>query len=377
MTTDFWTRERHEVLLNPRWPSPDLEVLRGHAETLLDRQAEAPSLVLASSGTTAGSWREVKLILIRKKAFLVAASSVAEHLKLDGKDVLLRSLPAFHVGGLSIAARAYVSGARWIESTADSWRAEDLLLQGERESVSVISLVPTQLFDFVRMQYKPWPGLRHVVMGGAALDPELERRARALGWPLLATYGMTETSAFFASRSRTDEEGFTVLPHARVKISPAGRVCIHSQALADGFGRIRSAQLEWTPLVDSGGWFESEDRGDYQNSRLILHGRGEDVVKVGGEMVNVNSLRNLLEEEGRALGLNPIHFHLRVEADARRGHEVTLYHEAGVPADELSRRFARRVLPFERIQRIVEVDQIPRTELGKVLEARLSGRFHG
>ena len=80
MAADFgpvnWSSPDSHVMLNPRWPSQDLARLQAAGQELILAHASEPSVVIASSGTSAGSWREIKLILLPKRAMLAAAESI-------------------------------------------------------------------------------------------------------------------------------------------------------------------------------------------------------------------------------------------------------------------------------------------------------------
>lgn len=369
---NLWEDPAHSVLFNPRWPAADLMFLQEKADEVLARYAQAPSVLLSTSGTTANTWRDVKLVVLQKSRMLAAARSIANEFAFTPADVLLQSLPNFHVGGLSISARAQVAGSRCVFSSA-AWRPQDFVDYGAREGITVISLVPTQIYDLVQSQLKPWPQLRLLFSGGAVLGENLERQARELGWPIVATYGMTETSAMFAVRKSADpHEGFSVLPHAEVKITDGGKIAVRAESLADGWARIQKDEsMTWHPLTDGEGWFETEDRGEMRAGRVFVQGRESETVKVKGELVSLAHLKNIMSEEADRKKLDPLQSHIIALPHARDGVEIVLAHIKSFPAREVVEIFNQRVLPFERISRILLVDRIPRNELGKVLEARL------
>jgi o-succinylbenzoate---CoA ligase len=176
-----WLSTDSHVLLNPRMPEEE----RRRLESLV---VDLPGHVwLATSGTTGA----LKLTALSKRALLASAAAVNRHLQSDDRDVWLCVLPTFHVGGLGIYARAFLSGARVVTS---GW-----------EDVTLASLVPAQVTDLVRDRVEAPPSLRAVVVGGGALSEELYAAARALGWPLLPSYGMTECCSQVATA--TPEEG--------------------------------------------------------------------------------------------------------------------------------------------------------------------------
>ena len=72
------------------------------------RVGQSPNLVwLLSSGTQ--SVDEIKAIALSIEAILQSAKAVNKHLRATAKDRWLLTLPFYHIGGLSIFARAHLS----------------------------------------------------------------------------------------------------------------------------------------------------------------------------------------------------------------------------------------------------------------------------
>ena len=125
---------------------------------------------------------------------------------------------------------------------------------------------------------------------GGGLDVEIGRAARALGWPVLATYGMTEAGSQIATQALDlldqpyQSGAISVLPHWQVKISDEGRIPICGTALFAG-ELIRSGE-EWffTKRVDD--WYATNDLGRLDGGDLFLTGRADALVKILGELVD-------------------------------------------------------------------------------------------
>lgn len=195
-----WYSSENSVLLNFRWSEAETRLLFEVAETVTTRRKLQGHLWLATSGSTSESVGHVKLVALSKNAFLVSARSVNQHLQAKASDVWMQVLPRFHVGGLGVEVRAMLSGSQVI-SNFEKWsveRAHKLLLEAR---VTIASMVPTQVFDLVQAGLRAPPSLRAVIVGGGALNEGLYRQARKLGWPLLPSYGMTETCSQIATAS--------------------------------------------------------------------------------------------------------------------------------------------------------------------------------
>lgn len=378
MITD-WSSTENEILLNPRWPAADRSFLENGARHVLAERALERHLVLSSSGTTAESWRAVKLIFIAKEAILGAARSVIEAANLRETDVIAQSLPLFHVGGLGTLARARESGARLVAvPSAGEWDPAVFARLVADHGITVASLVPTQLFDLVRLGLRSPSSLRILFLGGAVLVPGIERAARELGWPVFMTYGMTETSAMIAGRRNEGaEQGLSPFPRVEGRLSPEGRLMIKAPGLATGWARwdARANRWDWADVRVADGWFHAEDHARIEDGRWFIEGRGGDFVKIGGESVNVSALRavwaTLAGEGPVAMGT-----YLFAREDARRGHEIVLATESALltaagELRDLVASYDAKVLPFERIREMIPLEQLPRTELGKIREEEL------
>lgn len=328
-----WLSDESHVLLNPRMPA-------GERQRLESFVTDLPGHVwLATSGTTGA----LKLTALSKDALLVSAAAVNRHLQSDANDVWLCVLPAFHVGGLGIYARAFLSGARIV---TQGW-----------EGVTLASLVPAQVIDLVRARTVAPRSLRAVVVGGGALAEEVAAEGRALGWPLLGSYGMTECCSQVAT-ARAGSPGLVLLDHIEARVEEDGRLAIRSAALLTGYATEEGFV---DPKID--GWFVTEDIATIAGRTLRIEGRNRDFVKIGGESVDLARLDRILAAIGADAAAVAI-------PDDRLGHVVGLA-IAGGDANAIVEAFNARVFPFERARRVLHVAEIPRTPLGKIMRSRL------
>jgi O-succinylbenzoic acid--CoA ligase len=297
---------------------------------------------------------------------------VNDHLQSTDRDVWLDPLPIFHAGGLGIHARAHLSGARVV--TLERWSASDYRAAAVRHDATLSALVPTQVFDLLRARLQAPASLRAVVVGGGALGPGLYDRARALGWPLLPSYGATECGSQAATADLDSvlwigSPSLRVLPHLTLRTGADGRIEMRGTSLFTGYA---TEQGLTDPKTD--GWWRTDDLGSVQNGVVTVTGRvgGDDVVKVLGEWVALAALDQTLQAAILDLGL-PGDAALCTAADARAGAALRLACAGldAVQAERLKAEFNRRVAPYERATGIVAVGRIPRTALGKVVRGAL------
>lgn len=338
-----WLSAQSYVLLNPRMPEHERRQLESYVVDL-------PAHVwLATSGTTGA----LKLTALSKEAMLASAAAVNRHLQSAADDVWCCVLPAFHVGGLGIHARAFLSGARVMTA---QWDARHFAAMGE---VTLASLVPAQVSDLVRLDLRPPAQLRAIVVGGGALSRELYEAAHSRGWPVLPSYGMTETCSQVATAGIGSPE-LVLLDHVEARTEEDGRLAFRGPSLLTGYG---TAGGFIDPKIE--GWFVTEDVGRVHGRLIRVEGRRGDFIKIGGESVDLARLDAIL-----AAIAGP-HAAVVAVPDARLGHVVHLALDPSVDAETVVPVFQERVLPFERARQVHRVAEIPRSSLGKLLRTKL------
>jgi O-succinylbenzoic acid--CoA ligase len=333
-----WTSKQSHVLLNPRLP--DEERVR------LERLAESIDLTahvwIATSGTTGA----LKLLALSKRAILASAAAVNERLEATETDVWCCVLPSFHVGGLGIHARAFLTGSRLSSMSWDphAFAASDATLA---------SLVPAQVHDLASARLTPPRRMRAVLVGGGAFDAGLCEKARDLGWPVLPSYGMSECCSTVAVCD-------VLLSHLEARREEDGRLAFRGASLFSGYA---SEDGFVDPKVE--GWFVSDDIGEVDGRALRVHGRRGEIVKIGGESVDLARLDRILDSVRGDVDAAIVDV-----SDSRLGSVIHLA-VAAHDATEIVERFNAQVLPFERIRGVHLVSEIPRTALQKLMRSRL------
>src|SRR5207244_7136553 len=134
------------------------------------------------------------------------------------------------------------------------------------------SLVPAQVHDLVRERLRPRRTMRQILVGGGAFDPQLHNEARALGWPMLATYGMSEC----ASTVTVEDQ---LLSHLEARQETDGHIAFRGASLLTAYVIADGTLVD--PKID--GWFVSDDFGDVEGRMVRVRGRAMDFVKLGGD----------------------------------------------------------------------------------------------
>lgn len=291
-----------------------------------------------------------KRVALSKEGFYLSAKTVCDYFNVTSEDSWGVCLSKNFVGGLSIYARAEVSGCR-ISELESRWNAEagyKLL-----EKVSIVSLVPTQLFDLVKLGKIAPKNLRLVIVGGGVL--RLKENALELGYKIVETYGMTELSSMAGIR---DEIDYKILPHLKVK-EINGALCFKGESVAK---IIESDGVK----QEVGEWFESDDLGSVlSNGHFTVKGRKGREVKILGELVNIEQVEEKLS------GFFNGRFVVVAKDDDRRGARLCLFSEIPVEIDLINSNLEG----LFKISEIRVVDKLPLTESGKVDLNKVEAEF--
>jgi long-chain acyl-CoA synthetase len=120
--------------------------------------------------------------------------------------------------------------------------------------------------------------MRLVVVGGAALDPQLARTFIGLGLPMLQGYGMTESSPVISVNRLSDNVPDTVgrpIDGVEVAIAKTGELYARGDSVMLGYWRNDEATRA---AVDADGWLHSGDLAEIRDGRIAIKGRAKDIL---------------------------------------------------------------------------------------------------
>lgn len=316
--------------------------------------------LISSSGTSGGDW---KGYLISKMSLLQNAQAVNQSLGLSKDDIWGVALPYYHIGGLSIYFRAHL-----LEHTPINlrpWSPENLAERILKNNISVISLVPAQVYDLVQLNIPSPSSLKIVLVGGDFISEELAKRFTQLGWPMIKTYGMTEVSSQLCTG--TDKKGFyRPLDIHELKINETNNILIRSQSF---FSYLVKKNKTWeftalSELLDDQGFLKISDKGLFHQNHLQLLGRDDGQIKSAGHLINLTGLRETLDRfclERNCWG----QIEIQTRASDRKGTEIILHCLKGLP-ESLLQEFLKQIEPI-KIDEIKKQVLFNRTKLGKFI----------
>ena len=358
-----------------------------------DVHSELPLLLVYTSGTTG-----VPKGAVHTQAALLAnaRASAWAHGFMAG-DKVLSTLPMFHVGGLCIQTLpALLAGievvlhprfdpAAWLGEMATSRPTLSLLVPATMRAV----------FEHPRWAETSLACLRGIMTGSSTVPVPYLESLHARGVPVGQVYGTTETGPVSIvlrlpeAMARVGASGWPQ-PEAQVKLIDAqgqevgpgetGEVCLRAPNLMRGYWSAQGTDSGQTGLGLQDGWFHSGDLGQRAADGCItIVGRSKDMIISGGENIYPAEIENQLVTlpgvaESAVVGMPdarwgevPVAVLVR-SADAA-GHALT----AEAVLQHLQNRIARFKLP----RRVVFLDGLPKSALGKVQKPALLALLHG
>ncbi len=360
---NFLEQAFNQLLVNPRSSPQEKEDLFDLKTEFEKQYGSRNYFLVPSSGSAKSENESVKLIALHHEAVMNSAKRVNSHFNLNASMTWGCVIPWFHVGGLGVYARAFAARATVHQHV---WDADFFCAWITMNHIQLVSLVPAQIYDLVQRKAAVPKIIKFVFIGGARLDTELRKKIKALGWPIIESYGMTETASMVAVG---EPENMRLLPDVDIGLTD-GKLKIKCDSLLtcslQKINQKINQKIEIKPV--SGAWYQTEDLAEVsnqgQNVVLKLIGRTNDFIKINAEGVSLVYLRQIL-------GLDP-GLVLLALPNERSEFEIVLVYEKNVQhVEKIIKNYNLVVKPYEKIQKTYCVQKIPYTELQKVQYKKL------
>lgn len=265
------------------------ELMAAHATTGMTRPdllaSDRPATIVFTSGST-GDPKPALHTLANHYYNAVGSNDINQ---VGPGDRWLLSLPLYHVGGLGILFRCTVGGGCVVLPD----RQLDLSEQIMRDSISHLSLVPTQLRRLLSEPCLPNASrsLKTILLGGGPIPTGLVKEACEAGLTIRPTYGMTEMSSQIATANDDHPDQLRLLKHGQCEIAADGEIKVRGKTLFAGYTRGDTID----PARDADGWFHSGDTGRFdQGGGLIVMGRKDNMFVSGGENIHPEQIEAAL-----------------------------------------------------------------------------------
>ena len=304
-------------------------------EFLAEWHNDSPTVLVHTSGSTG----KPKPMLVEKRRMEASARITCGFLGLKSGDSALLCMSLDYIAGKMMVVRALSFGLRLIVV-----KPSGNPLGTVAEPVDFAAMVPMQVYNSLQVpeECKKLMAIKHLIIGGGAIDDALASELAGFPNHVWSTYGMTETLSHIALRRLNGHEAsewYTPFEGVSLSQTDEGCLVIDAPAVHDG------------PLV-------TNDIVEISDKGFRVLGRKDNVICSGGIKIQIEEVERLL----RAYVSSP--FMITKRADKKFGEQVVMLTES--MDMDLMRDVCRQVLPkYWQPRGYLHVDALPMTETGK------------
>lgn len=304
-------------------------------EFLAEWHNESPTVLVHTSGSTG----KPKPMYVEKRRMEASARITCQFLGLKPGDTALLCMSLDYIAGKMMVVRAQTWGLRLIVV-----KPSGNPLGTVTEPVDFAAMVPMQVYNSLQVpeEREKLKQIKHLIIGGGAIDDALAKELAGFPNHVWSTYGMTETLSHIALRRLNGSEAsdwYTPFEGVTLSQTDEGCLVIDAPAVHDG------------PLV-------TNDIVELSEKGFRILGRKDNVICSGGIKIQIEEVERLLKPHLSAP------FMITKRADKKFGEQVVLLTES-MDMDDV-REICQQVLPkYWQPRSYAHIDALPMTETGK------------
>ena len=314
---------------------------------------------------TSGSTGEPKRMMVEKRRMLNSARITCDFLGLKPGDTALLCMSTDYIAGKMMIVRSIERGLKLISvepsghPLANNYqlsarlcrlaqprivRSASPLGSSKNCQLAFAAMVPMQVYNSLRVpeEKERLMAIRHLIIGGGAIDDAMEAELKKFPNAVWSTYGMTETLSHIALRRISGPEASEwYIPFPTVKLSTTDEGCLVIDA-----PEVCADTLVTNDIVEL-----------KSDGRFRVLGRKDNVICSGGIKIQIEEVERELKPYAR------VPYIISKKKDEKFGEIVVLLTEGDT--DEM-RAVCEKYLPkYHRPKLYQHIDQIPLTETGK------------
>ena len=305
-------------------------------EFLAEWHNDSPFVRVKTSGSTGAP----KPMMVEKRRMLNSARITCDFLGLREGDTALLCMSLDYIAGKMMVVRSIERNLKLLSVPPSG---HPLATVNAPSPLDFAAMVPMQVYNTLQVpeERARLMQVRHLIIGGGAIDEAMEAELRTFPHAVWSTYGMTETLSHIALRRLNGpaaSEWYTPFPSVSSSQTPDGCLVIDAPEVCP------------EPLV-------TNDIVEITSSRFRILGRKDNVICSGGIKIQIEEVERQLRPHLHAPYL------LSKRQDGKFGEIAVLLTEGSV---EEARLICERVLPkYHQPKAYLHVARIPLTETGK------------
>ena len=245
---------------------------------------------------TSGSTGKPKPMMVEKKRMLNSARITCDFLGLKPGDSALLCMSLDYIAGKMVVVRSIERHLHLIAVSPSGHPLKNIDLKDVygkdvNGEITFAAMVPMQVYNTLQVpeERERLTHIRHLIIGGGAIDAALEQELRSLpgNIAIWSTYGMTETLSHIALRRINGAEASEwYQPFDSVKISQTDEGCLVIDAPL-----VCAETLVTNDIVE----IESYIYNKVEKLRFRIKGRKDNVICSGGIKIQIEEVEALLK----------------------------------------------------------------------------------
>jgi O-succinylbenzoic acid--CoA ligase len=279
-------------------------------------------------------------MMVEKRRMLNSARITCDFLGLREGDTALLCMSLDYIAGKMMVVRSIERNLKLLSVPPSG---HPLATVNASSPLDFAAMVPMQVYNTLQVpeERARLMQVRHLIIGGGAIDEAMEAELRTFPHAVWSTYGMTETLSHIALRRLNGpaaSEWYMPFPSVSISQTPDGCLVIDAPEVCPEL------------LV-------TNDIVEIASSRFRILGRKDNVICSGGIKIQIEEVERQLRPHLHAPYL------LSKRQDRKFGEIAVLLTEGSV---EEARLICERVLPkYHQPKAYLHVARIPLTETGK------------
>ena len=246
---------------------------------------------------TSGSTGKPKPMWVEKKRMLNSARITCDFLGLKPGDSALLCMSLDYIAGKMVVVRSIERHLHLISVSPSGHPLKDVNLKELNGEITFAAMVPMQVYNTLQVpeERDRLCHIRHLIIGGGAIDAALEQELRSLpgNIAIWSTYGMTETLSHIALRRINGAEASEwYQPFDSVKISQTDEECLVIDApLVCAETLVTNDIVEIEPYI----YNKVENHNKVEKLRFRIKGRKDNVICSGGIKIQIEEVEEFLK----------------------------------------------------------------------------------
>lgn len=314
---------------------------------------------------TSGSTGKPKPMWVEKQRMLNSAHITCDFLGLRPGDSALLCMSLDYIAGKMMVVRGIERKLRLfsVKPSGHPLSDESLAKMVEMD-FDFVAMVPMQVYNTLQVpqERERLSRIKHLIIGGGAIDDALAEELRSLPGAVWSTYGMTETLSHIALRRLNGEEAsewYQPFDSVGVSLNSDGCLVIDAPLVcSEPLVTNDIAEIKQQETSSHSSDASSSLKTSSPHVLFRIKGRKDNVICSGGIKIQIEEVENLLRQHLDAP------FLLAKKKDEKFGEIAVLVTESGDL--EGVEAICRQVLPKYWVPRqYLHFDQLPMTETGK------------